>query len=96
MGRLQSRGVSVTSLRFAVGGLEKFLAPREPRKSRALPPGRPLPGPLRETIGGVGDPELRDAVLGAASANLAWQDDIDVTPTPPAPASGPKRRSGGA
>ena len=81
--RLRERGVAVQRLRFRVG--EPPLAERrpEPRISRSVPAAQPLPAELAHTIGAVRDEDLRVAIAGAASANLAWQTVAGPAPEQP-------------
>jgi hypothetical protein len=71
--RLRDRGIPVRELRFRVGVLPPVDRPPERRIARAVPATRELPLELARALSDVGDPELRAALAGAASANLAWQ-----------------------
>ena len=71
--RLQERGVAVKELRFRVGPLEPTAPPAEPRETREVPPPASLPSPIAKALEEVADDELKDAIEGAARANLAWQ-----------------------
>jgi hypothetical protein len=71
--RLKDRGIAVRELRFRVGALPPVDRPPERRVARAVPATRELPQELARALARVGDPELRAALAGAASANLAWQ-----------------------
>lgn len=71
--RLRNAGFEVKDLRFRVGGLDLPPRPPERRVTRVVPPPAPLPREIKERLADIDDPELREVVALAASANLAWQ-----------------------
>lgn len=71
--RLQKFGFGVARLRFFVGPVDPPLRRPEPAPPRFVPPPAKLSSPLQTTIEGVENEGLRDAILRAAAANLAWQ-----------------------
>jgi Dna[CI] antecedent, DciA len=71
--RLRERGVAVNELRFRVGPLERHAPAAEPCETREVPPPASLPGAMVEALQSVGDDELKQAIEGAARANLAWR-----------------------
>jgi hypothetical protein len=83
--RLRAAKVSVNELRFRVGHVEPPARPPERRTSRAVPRPAPIPPDLANALSKVDDLELREAIAGAASANLAWR--AYNEPPPPADTS---------
>lgn len=71
--RLQKLGFAVKHVRFYVGPVDPPLRRPEPAPQRLVPPPAKLSSPLQTTIESVENETLRDAILRAAAANLAWQ-----------------------
>lgn len=73
VGRLKKLGFPVQRLRFYVGPVEPPLRRPEPALPKLVPPPAKLSETLSGTIAKVENDALRDAILRAAAANLAWQ-----------------------
>src|SRR5579883_2039602 len=95
LARLCERGVLVQELRFRVGPIEPPARPPERRSSQAVPAPAPLPKDIAQQLARIADPELREAVALAASANLAWRAHIDPPPSTEAPRAARAPRSSG-
>lgn len=96
--RLRVRGYAVDSMRFRIGELDTPERPPERRAYRKVPPPAPLGAELRASIAEVSDPALRVVIERAASANLAWQSFVAVSPPRPlseAPRGAPTPRGAG-
>jgi Dna[CI] antecedent, DciA len=72
-GRLRVQGTEVRGLRFRVGPVPPVDRPPERRTIRAVPSERTIPPELLPALERVGDAALRESILRAAGANLAWQ-----------------------
>jgi hypothetical protein len=79
--RLLAARIPVTELRFRVGPIDPPQRPPERRASRAVPPPAPLPPDLQRALADVSDESLREAIAGAASANLAWRARTEAPPS---------------
>lgn len=75
LAQLHARGLEVEALRFSVGHIDarQAEAPLGREVKRAPPPDAPVPREVTERIDGIGDPELRSAVAGAAARALAMR-----------------------
>lgn len=71
--RLTKLGFGVQRLRFFVGPVEPPMRRPEPALPKFVPPPAQLSAPLTNTIDGVENQALREAIFRAASFNLAWQ-----------------------
>jgi hypothetical protein len=78
--RLRERGLAVNGLRFRVGPVERLGGTADRLRARTAPRRVELPGELRSTIATVGDVALRELIASAASANLAWQENVPQKP----------------
>jgi Dna[CI] antecedent, DciA len=78
--RLRERGLAVTGLRFRVGPVERLGGTPDRLRSRKAPRRVELSEELSSAIGSVGDPALRELIASAASANLAWQENVPQRP----------------
>ncbi|WP_438017314.1 DUF721 domain-containing protein [Sorangium sp. So ce315] len=72
--QLRARGLPVQSLRFRVGKVDPVARPPWREEVRPTPKEAPLPIEVRQELGKVADPELRDAIAKAAARNLGWQE----------------------
>jgi Dna[CI] antecedent DciA-like protein len=83
--RLRDRGIMVRGLRFRVGPVERLGGTPDRRRAKAAPRSVPLPSDLSKVLSTVGDEGLRELIATAASANLAWQENVtpgDATEAP--------------
>lgn len=71
--RLRERKVHVHELRFQVGAVDAPERGPERRAARVVPSSLEIPPGLAQTISGIRDAKLRDAIAKAAASNLAWQ-----------------------
>jgi hypothetical protein len=88
--RLNALGFEVDALRFRVGPIEALAEPVRLPAVKSIPAARPLPHDLARELEHVRDPDLRESITRAASANLAWQtarSATSVTPVARAPRS---------
>ncbi len=78
LAQLTERGLAVESLRFSVGTISRAQATRQsgPPK-QAPPPDAELPSELKNQVAEIEDPELKDAIAGAAAKLLAMRRDED-------------------
>ena len=78
LAQLTRRGLAVEALRFSVGPISRAQATRHhgPPK-QAPPPDAELPPELKEQVGAIANPELKDAIAGAAAKLLALREDED-------------------
>lgn len=94
--QLRARGLPVQSLRFRVGKVDPVARPPWREEVRPTPKEAPLPIEVRQELGKVADPELRDAIAKAAARNLGWQEAEasarrrKAPPPPPIPPAAPQ------
>ncbi|WP_437634745.1 DUF721 domain-containing protein [Sorangium sp. So ce854] len=94
--QLRARGLPVQSLRFRVGKVDPVARPPWREEVRPTPKEAPLPMEVRQELGRVADPELRDAIAKAAARNLGWQEAEasahrrKAPPPPPIPPAAPQ------